>query len=130
LPSRILDLSEDKKQAIFVYSIPVFNSPERVNFNFLKRMTQTKNQHDYFGQLDGIRAIAVGLVLIDHWLAERNTLPLGSLGVAMFFVLSGFLIIRILMLGKEKDDAIGRSHWFTVNSLLYAEPYEYFLSIT
>lgn len=118
MPSQILDLSEDKKQAIFVYSIPVFNSPERVNFNFLKRMTQTKNQHDYFGQLDGIRAIAVGLVLIDHWLAERNTLPLGSLGVAMFFVLSGFLIIRILMLGKEKDDAIGRSHWFTVKQFI------------
>jgi peptidoglycan/LPS O-acetylase OafA/YrhL len=48
----------------------------------------------------------------------------------MFFVLSGFLIIRILMLGKEKDDAIGRSHWFTVKQFIVRRTIRIFLSIT
>ena len=53
-------------------------------------------------QLDGVRFVAVALVLFDHWMAERVALPLGSLGVTIFFVLSGFLISRILLSGKDK----------------------------
>lgn len=75
-------------------------------------------QETYFTQLDGIRFIAVGLVLIDHWLAEKNVLPLGHLGVTMFFVLSGFLITRILIQSKLKDDNTGRSHWFSVKQFI------------
>ncbi|MCU0470131.1 MAG: acyltransferase [Arcicella sp.] len=75
-------------------------------------------QESYFSQLDGIRFIAVGLVLFDHWLAERNFLPLGPLGVTMFFVLSGFLITRILIESKIKDDKLGRSHWFSVKQFI------------
>jgi peptidoglycan/LPS O-acetylase OafA/YrhL len=80
-------------------------------------MTNLK-QETYFSQLDGIRFLAVGLVLIDHWLAERNVLPLGQLGVTMFFVLSGFLITRILIQSKLKDDKTGRSHWFSVKQFI------------
>lgn len=51
----------------------------------------------YFEQLNGIRFIAVFLVLIDHWLIPVNPFSfLGHLGVVIFFVLSGFLITRIL----------------------------------
>lgn len=75
-------------------------------------------QETYFSQLDGIRFLAVGLVLIDHWLAERNVFPLGQLGVTMFFVLSGFLITRILIQSKIKDDNTGRSHWFSVKQFI------------
>jgi peptidoglycan/LPS O-acetylase OafA/YrhL len=75
-------------------------------------------QETYFSQLDGIRFLAVGLVLIDHWLAEKNVLPLGPLGVTMFFVLSGFLITRILIQSKLKDDNVGRSHWFSVKQFI------------
>ncbi|MEZ0538688.1 acyltransferase family protein [Fibrella arboris] len=57
-------------------------------------------------QLDGVRFLAVALVLFDHWTAEQLppafTFPLGSLGVTIFFVLSGFLISRILLSGKDK----------------------------
>ncbi len=56
----------------------------------------------YLTQLDGLRFVAVLLVLVDHWLAERNKLPLGPLGVTIFFVLSGFLISRILLSSKDK----------------------------
>ncbi len=51
-------------------------------------------------QLDGLRFIAVALVLIAH--LTSTTLPLGELGVTMFFVLSGFLISRILMKSRDK----------------------------
>ncbi len=56
-------------------------------------------------QLDGIRFLAVGLVLFDHWTMEHIDLPvgaLGALGVTIFFVLSGFLITRILLSSKDK----------------------------
>ncbi|WP_420149576.1 acyltransferase family protein [Spirosoma sp.] len=56
-------------------------------------------------QLDGIRFIAVGLVLFDHWTVTHIELPigaLGALGVTIFFVLSGFLITRILLSSKDK----------------------------
>ncbi|HEV7349483.1 acyltransferase [Telluribacter sp.] len=58
----------------------------------------------YLIQLDGLRFVAVALVLVDHWLAEINKIPLGPLGVTLFFVLSGFLITRILMVSKEKTE--------------------------
>ncbi len=51
-------------------------------------------------QLDGIRFIAIALVLLAH--LTDITLPLGELGVTMFFVLSGFLISRILMQSRDK----------------------------
>jgi peptidoglycan/LPS O-acetylase OafA/YrhL len=58
---------------------------------------------NHFRQLDGVRFIAVALVLIDHWLTRIiSEVPLGSLGVTIFFVLSGFLITRILLSSKEK----------------------------
>jgi peptidoglycan/LPS O-acetylase OafA/YrhL len=50
--------------------------------------------------LDGIRAIAVFLVIISHWLEKsyfsQNFSP-GVIGVDIFFVLSGFLITNILL---------------------------------
>jgi peptidoglycan/LPS O-acetylase OafA/YrhL len=53
-------------------------------------------------QLDGIRFIAIALVLVDHLFVAVNTIPFGALGVTIFFVLSGFLISRILLKSKEK----------------------------
>jgi peptidoglycan/LPS O-acetylase OafA/YrhL len=59
---------------------------------------------EYLGQLDGLRAIAIVLVLMFHWFPENkgiNILANGPLGVTLFFVLSGFLITRILLSSKE-----------------------------
>ena len=48
----------------------------------------------YMHQLDGVRAIAVISVIIFH--LNPNWLPGGYLGVDVFFLLSGFLITRLL----------------------------------
>jgi peptidoglycan/LPS O-acetylase OafA/YrhL len=65
--------------------------------------------------LDGIRGLAILLVMIGHFLMpeffQDNThyqiLHLGWLGVDLFFVLSGFLITGILSDAKDKSD----SYW-------------------
>lgn len=57
----------------------------------------------YIKQLDSVRAIAVLLVIIEHWIPRMNMhqrIPYGELGVDVFFVLSGFLISRILLENK------------------------------
>ena len=60
------------------------------------------NREKYFSQLNGIRFIAVFLVLLDHWLVPILPVPLGQLGVVIFFVLSGFLITRILFISSDE----------------------------
>ncbi len=67
----------------------------------------------YHDNLDGVRAIAVLMVMIFHFFpAENNGVimsilkkfaNLGQTGVTLFFVLSGFLITRILINTKEKS---------------------------
>lgn len=60
---------------------------------------------NYINGLHGIRAIAVLFVIIEHWFPIQSSLrkfPFGEVGVDIFFVLSGFLITRILLEQKEK----------------------------
>lgn len=60
--------------------------------------------------LDGVRAFAVGGVILEHWAsgfpgAMRTmveSIDLGGLGVECFFVLSGFLITLILLDTKDR----------------------------
>lgn len=64
-----------------------------------------KVQQGYMPQLDVLRAIAVALVIIQHWFYAFKIfrfLPEGELGVKLFFVLSGYLITRILLDYKQR----------------------------
>ena len=62
------------------------------------RRSESAGALDYMPQLDGLRAIAVAAVVVQHY----DLLPGGAgLGVHLFFVLSGFLITGILMQGRE-----------------------------
>lgn len=63
----------------------------------------------YKPQLDGLRAIAIALVLVDHALPPGNALGalhLGDAGVRLFFVLSGFLITGILLRAREESGGL------------------------
>lgn len=66
-------------------------------------------------QLDGIRAIAVLMVFVSHWIpwAYQGGFPWNNFGVDLFFVLSGFLITDILLQGRRYLDA-GQSLFHTV----------------
>jgi len=47
--------------------------------------------------LDGIRAMAIGTVLIVHWIASQFSIGYGGyIGVDIFFVLSGYIITSML----------------------------------
>ncbi len=61
-------------------------------------------------QLDALRAIAVGLVMLHHYYGGFLTrfIPVGGYGVEIFFVLSGFLITGILLKGTETVGFIER----------------------
>ncbi len=75
---------------------------------------ELKNQHEigrtlnressplsYINEFDSIRAIAVIAVMFSHFYAQlKISGTLGSCGVTLFFVLSGYLITQILL--KEK----------------------------
>ncbi len=62
------------------------------------------NKINHYKQLDGLRAIAVILVLISHWIniPSLQKVHLGIMGVNLFFVLSGFLISEKLLIEKAQ----------------------------
>jgi len=66
----------------------------------------------YIKQLDAVRAIAIILVMISHWMPAGsfiNKLPNGALGVDIFFVLSGFLISSILFSNRMSAELNGQT---------------------
>ena len=82
--------------------------------------------------LDGVRGIAILLVLVEHFirlpphtLLERDVIRaahIGWVGVDLFFVLSGFLITRILV---EAKDGPGYYRSFYVRRVLRIVPLYY-----
>jgi peptidoglycan/LPS O-acetylase OafA/YrhL len=61
---------------------------------------------DYRPELDGLRALAVLAVVLYH--LRLPALPGGFLGVDVFFVLSGYLIVGLL---TREHEASGRIRW-------------------
>jgi len=65
--------------------------------------------------LDGLRALAIGAVLLNHFWNFPSSTPIinrfaemGWGGVDLFFVLSGFLITRILIADESRPDFFKR----------------------
>ena len=61
--------------------------------------TPGQTRHTYRPDVDGLRAVAVGTVVVCHYFPAR--LPGGFVGVDIFFVISGYLISGILSRGVE-----------------------------
>jgi peptidoglycan/LPS O-acetylase OafA/YrhL len=71
----------------------------------------------YIRQLDSIRAIAVILVIISHWIRHDhwiNFTPNGLIGVDLFFILSGFLITRILLTNRLESGLVGSGQFSVI----------------
>jgi len=90
----------------------------------------------YHKELDGVRAIAVFMVIFFHFFfkPELNLPPLlirianfGRTGVSLFFVLSGYLITRILIATKESPSYF--SSFYVRRSLRIFPLYYLFLTL-
>ena len=64
----------------------------------------------YRGDIDGFRAIAVGLVVLFH--ADVARFAGGYVGVDAFFVLSGFLITGLLLRELQARGSISLRHFY------------------
>jgi len=69
-------------------------------------MNGTELKPQYFKQLDGLRFVAVLAIMAVHWLKIsaifKYSVIASNISVDLYFVLSGFLITRILLLQKIK----------------------------
>lgn len=80
---------------------------------------QHTQQHSRIAELDGLRGVAVSLVVLSHVqsllpdgrfplaLSPLNLIASGPLGVLIFFVLSGYLITTLLLAEQERTGTIG-----------------------
>jgi peptidoglycan/LPS O-acetylase OafA/YrhL len=77
-----------------------------------ERLERLPDSREHIPQLDGIRGLAILMVLVHHFTEDRSRLTgwvrhvflaadAGWVGVDLFFVLSGYLITRILLSTKD-----------------------------
>ena len=85
-----------------------------------------KAEYGYIPGLDGMRAIAVLIVMIAH-VGFAHIIP-GGFGVTVFFFISGFLITRLLLAEIEKDGQIGLKNFY-IRRFLRLLPALYFMLI-
>ena len=77
------------------------------------------SHHNYIAPLDGMRAVAILLVVVAHF-GFGNVIP-GGFGVTIFFFISGFLISRLLIAEYVKNGGIN-IRYFYIRRLLRLGP--------
>jgi peptidoglycan/LPS O-acetylase OafA/YrhL len=65
----------------------------------------------YRPHLDGLRAVAVYLVVLFH--AGSDRFPGGYIGVDVFFVLSGYLVTQLLLRDVARSGSIGFGRFYS-----------------
>ncbi len=91
-----------------------FAVPTSFQFAGLSKFFYFMNDEGRIASLDGLRALAILLVLLSHLLSNFTShLPyLGNFGVKVFFVISGFLITAILVAEFEKTETINLKKFY------------------
>lgn len=94
---------------------------------------------DRIPSLDGVRAVAIALVIASHfaytaaaprWFTSASdVLHLGALGVRVFFVLSGFLITRLLVAEREAQGTISLRRFYLRRTLRIFPAYYAYLAV-
>jgi peptidoglycan/LPS O-acetylase OafA/YrhL len=88
----------------------------------------------FMPRLDGLRAVAIGGVLIEHFcpVGAIQRLSPGGAGVSLFFVLSGYLITRILLQYRARDVPVGKAavHFYSRRILRLSPPYYLAIAVT
>ena len=94
--------------------------------------------HARIPSLDGLRAISIVMVLLAHLSGTRgfpvaaatgNFLGLGELGVHVFFVISGYLITRLLMDELDAHGRISLGGFYLRRTLRIFPPYYVYLAV-
>ena len=85
--------------------------------------------------LDGLRALSIGLVLVDHASMRLGhaggafgILSQGALGVTVFFVISGFLITGLLLRELDTEGRVALGRFYFRRTLRIFPPYYVFLA--
>ena len=66
--------------------------------------SQAPLSSSYRPEIDGVRALAIGAVILNH--IHKPLLPSGFLGVDVFFVISGFVITASLLRRRDRHQSL------------------------
>ncbi len=102
-------------------------------------LTKTNTVNERLPSLDGMRGLAAMLVVLAHaggsvgwpgwfWLDQLRGTLTGFLGVQIFFVLSGFIITRLLLREKAKSGEISLPRFWLRRALRILPPLALYLA--
>ena len=83
--------------------------------------------------LDGIRAISIALVMICHFgrdVGLGDPFDLGSLGVRIFFVISGYLITGLLLKELDTDGGIRLGRFYFRRTLRIFPAFYFYIAVS
>src|SRR6476660_8825548 len=90
-----------------------------------RALAQNRAIDGYQPQFDGLRALAVLTVMVDHFSADVPNFPLpdwihlGATGVRLFLVLSGYFITASLRGARDRMESSGLSATKTISSFYW-----------